>query len=289
MSEVILFDHIPKTAGTTMHRVLQRAVGEERLHYSTVLGEHPEAIARIAAELDRPLDGAAHAVVAHTGCGVEARLPSRHTYSRFTVLREPVARTVSAYFHMHDHGGLPAGMTFERFLREEPLHTFNSQTAFLGGLAARHHLGGGEITAAEVDRGVLEAALRELAAHDVVGVTDRFDETLLLLRNAYGWKPRQVRYRAANVGRARHVEPPTAAELRLVRECNQLDRELYEAALALNSAQLAERLPRRKVELARFRRLNGSYQRAERVLRPPARAVRDGARRLLPNGAFDGG
>lgn len=279
MSEVILFNHIPKTAGTTMHRVLQRAVGEGRIHYSTVLGEHPGAVERIAAELDRPLDRT-HAVVAHTGCGVEARLPRRHAYSRFTVLRDPVARTVSNYFHMHDHGGLPAGMSFERFLLEEPLHTFNAQTAFLGGLAARHHLGGGEITAAEVDRGVLEAALAELAAHDVVGVTDRFDETLLLLRRAYGWSPRQVLYRDANVGRARHVTPPSAAELELARAANELDAELYEAAVELNARQLAERLPRRKGELARLRRRNATYQRAYTVLRPPVRAVRDGARRL---------
>lgn len=278
MAEVILFNHIPKTAGTTMHRVLQRALGMERIHYSTVLGEHPEAVARIAAELDRPLEGQ-HAVVAHTGVGIEALLPARHSYSRFTVLRDPVARTVSAYFHMHDHGGLPEGMTFERFLREEPLHTFNSQTAFLAGLAARHHLGEGEIAAAAVDREALATAKAELAAHDVVGVTDRFDETLLLLRDAYGWGPRQVLYRSTNVGRARHAAPPTPAELELARANNELDLELYEAARELHARQLAERLPRREAELARFRRLNGTYQRAYAVLRPPARAVLGRARR----------
>src|SRR5262245_13055450 len=98
MSEVILFNHIPTTAGSTMKHVLWRAVGGDRVFFSVTIGKHRENVATIVEKLDRPLQ-APCAVVAHTGVGLEERLPARHRYSRFTVLREPVQRTISEFFY----------------------------------------------------------------------------------------------------------------------------------------------------------------------------------------------
>jgi hypothetical protein len=278
MSEVILFNHIPKTAGTTMHRVLQRAVGEERIRYSTVLGEHRERLEEIAAELALP-GNEVRAVVAHTGVGVEELLPPGHTYSRFTVLRDPVARTISNYFHMYDHGTDGEPPSFERFLAEQPLHSFNVQTAFLGGATARAHLGEAELTPAAVDRGTLAAAQEALAAHQVVGLTERFDETLLLLRREYGWRSTQTLYLSANVGRARKVARLSAAELELAAAANELDRELFEFAGEIAAERLARAGRGAGGDLARFRRLNGFYRRGHELVGPWKRGVAVGARR----------
>jgi hypothetical protein len=204
--DVIVFNHIEKTAGSTMRHVLFRAIGSDHLLFSFTPREHARRIQEIAAELDRPLN-TRYAVVAHTGYGMRDRLPGRHDYSEFTILRDPIERTVSRYFYGHDiqkrglGGGLASDVSIESFLGENILHSFNNQTAFLGGLWARHHLDGEELRRDQFDRELLEQAKRNLASHEVVGLTERFDETLLLLRDAYSWPMvRTLTARSTRVG-----------------------------------------------------------------------------------------
>jgi hypothetical protein len=268
-----------------MKHVLWRVAGGERVLFSGTIGLHRERIAAIAERLDRPLD-APYAIVAHTGFGVEERLPARHSYRRFTVLRDPVERTVSELFYARDdRGNLPAEMGLDRFLEEELLRSYNSQTAFLAGLTTRHHLDGMPLRRSQFDRELLERAKRNLEAHEVVGLTERFDETLLLLRNAYGWPLARTLYRRANVGAARRRAPRLApAQLEAVRAANELDQELYEWGRELFGTRLAAEVPDHPRRLRRFRRLNGAYDRIYPIAYPPARAIVRSARRVRSPG-----
>ena len=289
MSEVILFNHIPKTAGSTMKEVLWRAVGGDRVLFATTIGSHREQLGEISRRLDRSLDGP-YAVVAHTGWGVEAALPSRHCYRPFTVLRDPVQRTVSEFFYARDdRASLPAEMSLEEYLTDQPLRAYNSQTAFLGGLTARHHLQGEPLSRDRYDAELLERAKRNLEAHEVVGLTERFDETLLLLRDAYGWPVLRTLYRPANVGAARRTAAPrlTESQLDAVRANNELDLALYEHAREVFASRLVKRPlgPR----LRRFRRLNATYARTFPLAHPPTRAIVRGARRLRSRTGADPG
>ena len=201
MSEVILFNHIPKTAGSTMKHVLWTAVGGgDRVPFSMEF--HDERVPEIYRRLDRPLQGR-HAVVAHTGFGLQDRLPDRHDYRMFTILRDPVQRTISEFFFARDdRGRLPADISLYDFLQDDLLRSFNSQTAFLGGLSAHHHLDGVPLRRDQFDEGLLDRAKKNLAAHNVVGLTERFDETLLLLRDGYEWPLRKTLYLPVNIGSA---------------------------------------------------------------------------------------
>jgi hypothetical protein len=279
MSEVILFNHIPKTAGSTMYRVLLRTVGRERVLFSTELRRHSEAVGAIADRLDRPLEDR-YAVAAHTGCGVERRLPTRHSYTPYTVLRDPVQRTLSNFYHVQDRRGPTSGMSLEDFLEHKHLHSFNSQTAFLGGLTARHHLEGEPLDPRRIDRALLAQAKHNLAAHDVVGLTERFDETLLLLGDAYGWTMPKTLYRRANVGTAHRRAVLSPAQLEAVAANNELDAELYEYACQLFEERLARQIPDRSRRLRRFRRMNAAFGRAYPIVHPPARVLASGVRRL---------
>jgi hypothetical protein len=286
VSDVLVFNHIEKTAGSTMRHVLFRAVGGDRLFFSYTPRAHVQRIEEIYRELDRPLRGR-YAVAAHTGYGVRDRLPPRHDYSEFTVLRDPVERTVSRYFYGHDiqrrglGGGLAADVSIEAWLDENVLHSYNNQTAFLGGLWARHHLDGEEMRREHFDRELLERAKRNLESHEVVGLTERFDETLLLLRDAYDWPMVRTLYRPVNRGGKRRSAPALSErELEAVRASNALDIELYEHARQLFESRLAERVPDHARRLKRFKRANQLYDRAHPVVYPPARAVVRSARRL---------
>jgi hypothetical protein len=276
MAEVVLFNHIPKTAGSTMKYVLWRNFGGEGTAF--LMSDHAAGLAPLRERLEdeRTAPGV---VVAHTGHGLHERLPAGHDYLPFTLLREPLDRTVSAYFHIVDQ--VPIEIDLERFLGEEfTLQSFNAQTAFLAGLDADHHLDGRPLDRSLYDEELLERAKRNLAAHAVVGLTERFDETLLLLRDAYGWPLRKTLYRSTNVGVARRRAPLSAAEMEAVRANNELDLRLYAYATELFERRLAERAPGHAARLRRFHRVNAAYAAAYPIAYPPARALARGARRL---------
>ena len=74
-------------------------------------------------------------------------------------------------------------------------------------------------------------------AFDVVGLAERFDETLLLLKNAFHW--RHIFYVKLNVTRVRPQQNEVPPETqRLIQEHNQLDLELYRHAQELFTEQL---------------------------------------------------
>ena len=271
MAEVILFNHIPKTAGSTLKHILWSAVGGDRVLFS--MGFHDERLPGLREQLDRPLAGP-HALVAHTGYGLHERLPGRHEYPAFTILRDPVERTVSEYFAGVSKGRIAEGTPIEDFLADDVYRSFNRQTAFIGGLSARHNLDRVPARRDQYDAELLERAKRNLEAHEVVGLTERFDETLLLLRDAYGWSAVSTLYAPVNVSDRRRVAPdPSASELTSIRAANALDIELYEHARGLFEAGLAAQQSDPERRLRRFRRLNGAYRRGHPILDPSLRGL----------------
>jgi hypothetical protein len=200
----------------------------------------------------------------------------------FTILRDPIDRTISEFFFMRDdRRKLPVDQSLEDFLETDLPRSFNAQTAFLGGLTVRHNLEGIPLEREQFDESLLARAKRNLEAHDVVGLTERFDETLLLLRRAYRWPVLRTLYRPTNIGAGRRTAPTLSPEqVDSVRASNRLDIELFEFAGDLLERQLAERVPRSAIQLRRFRRLNGAYRRTFPIAHPPARALVRSARRL---------
>jgi hypothetical protein len=275
MAEVILFNHIPKTAGSTLKHVLWQTVGGERVLFATIVGQHPQEVQAIAARLDRPLEDR-YAIVAHTGCGIEQRLPPRHSYNPFTVLRDPVQRTISAYFYVRrqwtEDADPRSALSIEEFLDQELARAFNTQTAFLGGLLASHQLDGVPLRREQFDGTLLEQAKRNLDAQAVVGLTERFDETLILLADVFEWPLLRTLYRPANVNASRREAPPISpSELEAVEAANRLDMEIYAYAQERMEADLSATTHWRK--LRRLQRLNAIYRRLYPVTYPPARTL----------------
>src|SRR5690606_26000574 len=259
MAEVLLFDHIGKTAGSTIRHVLWRVYGHEAVFTSTVVGQHQERIAALTGLLDteRP---AVSVIVAHTGYGLHGRLPQRHRYRLFTLLRDPVERTLSNYYFEIQKGRLPASVSLVEWLERDVERAYNVQTAFLGGLAVAVHLDGRVLSRDCFTDDLLARAREALDAHEVVGLAERFDESLLLLGQAFGWPIRQMRYFEANRGRLRARRAgPTAEELEAVRAANRLDAALYDYARARFEAQLRERLPDVDARLDALARANRFY------------------------------
>jgi hypothetical protein len=103
---------------------------------------------------------------------------------------------------------------------------------------------------------MLAQAKRNIEAHfTVTGLTERFDESLILLKRAFGWS--NVHYVRANVSPRKDPVPPGA--LRAIEEQNALDLELYRWATERFDAAIAADAGFAD-EYARFRRSNALYR-----------------------------
>jgi hypothetical protein len=174
-------------------------------------------------------------------------LPKERELCCFTFLREPADRTLSHFFAVRAAGrgyGLPPlapDATLEDALAGGYLHD-NLQTRMLSGQPEPF---------GEVDEAMLEQAKHNLAHGLVVfGLTERFDESLVLAKKRLGL--RSILYRTSGrVNTARPRGDKVPAKLRKAAErCNPYDTELYRYA-----EQLFDQAPERdtldfQIELA---------------------------------------
>jgi hypothetical protein len=265
----LIFVHVPKSAGRTIE--------------GAVLWRHrrnPDAVIRLddlqpfddIEQYPKEMRARAAAVLGHVPYGLHRYLPQECVY--FTLLRQPVARVLASYrwiIHQpneplyarvrRDTAGLDEYVSTD--IDKETVH--NGQTRLVAGLTWEE----------EPDRAALETAKRNLNEFLVVGLTERFPESYLLLRKALGW--RNPFYVTRNVSPAwtRRIEPSKDA-LRVIEERNQLDLELYAHATSLLEMAVARGGAAFRRELAAVEALNKVPNtvagRAERALRAYARS-----------------
>jgi hypothetical protein len=102
----------------------------------------------------------------------------------------------------------------------------------------------------------LEAAKRNLkAGFAIAGLTERFDETVMLLKREFGW--RRPFYIPVNVAPKRQrneiVRPET---IEIIRSKNKLDLELYDFAQSLFEQRVQQAGDGFAAEVAAFKRWN---------------------------------
>ena len=286
----LVFLHVPKTAGSTLKWIMQRQYPAERTVVIEGEAMHQQYLAFQAqpAQARRRL----RCVIGHVPYGIDRWLPQGACY--VTMLRHPVAWTLSfrsylrrmPFFEQHPdfaafRGASRLGLEgFVDFLARANM--LDMQTRALSGemdaerfLPPYRPLG--------VD--ALERAKHSLrAGFASVGVVERFDESLLLMRRKLGW--RRIHYRRLNEsadggGRAR----PAQALVERIVQAHRRDVELYDEACRLLSQQVAAQGEAFQRELRRFRRSNAIYDRLLPLyeasgLQRARRALRRGLQRL---------
>jgi hypothetical protein len=230
--DAIVFYHIPKSAGTTLNRLLRQNYRREEMVECGINTQQfiadlktwpPERLRKI-----RFLQG-------HFPFGLHEILPQGARC--FTILRDPVERVISYYFHAlrepaHYLHKYVVGK--DRSLKELldshiPVMMNECQVRLMSGVFDTVPFG-------EVDEAMLQQAICNLEKCDVVGVTEQFDRSLLLLQRAFGWQ--HIRYKLENVGEnRRRADQLPAAGLETVRRYNAKDAILYEEACKLLDAQ----------------------------------------------------
>lgn len=247
----VLFLHLPKAGGTTLgdfvyNQCRADAEHDEMLLNAGVLflpyGFFKEADLAVP-EPVRPLLRRAdlRAVIGHFWFGLHEYVARPSTY--ITLLRNPVERVVSLYHYLK----LEGRMSLEEFASHPPYREVdNDQTRRIAGVNPDI----GDCTEA-----TLRAAQENLRRHfSVVGVTERFDETLVLLKLRLGWR-RDVLSYPKNTNPER---PPTAALARetvaAIERRNELDFKLWRFAEQLLDEAIAAEGAAFRTELESYRR-----------------------------------
>jgi hypothetical protein len=217
----LVFLHISKTAGTTLRRIAWRQYAPyEVFPLDDAFFPSEEAFRRLRTDLTprhRLFYG-------HMAYGLGEHLPMPWAYATF--LRDPVARVVSAYRYA---GGLPGhpnyraireGLSLGDYVRSGLVPQLdNGMTRALSG---RWYMEFGAVT-----EELLDLALEHLDGLRVVGVTSRFDESLLLLAERFGWR-RPLWYVRRNVSKGQLPVPADALEA--IEEATRFDAILFRRA-----------------------------------------------------------
>ena len=269
-----IFLHIGKTAGWTLRQILYRNVPRRQVMRVRPPMQRPRGFLndeplRTFAALPEAERARPRLLVSHMIFGIHEFVPGESTY--FTMLREPVARALSQYRHVlrrpehRLHAAAAAGeLSLEQYVTSGvALEMDNGQTRALAGDI--------ETPFGECAPEMLERAKRNLDEHfAVAGVTERFDEMLVALGHAFGW--RHLYYISANTAPAGQRVPVTDADRQIIRERNALDCALYRHVVERFDG-LVSRDPGFAADLRRFQRGNRLYRPWGRVAYGAKQAV----------------
>lgn len=252
----IIFLHILKASGSTLKFLLNRCYPEEN---SYTIYPHTGGSAEELAAMDQTR---LQMVSGHFGFGIHEHIHRPTAY--ITVLRDPVERVLSNYYHekrasiSHLYEALQDGMDIPAYIKfyVEELEADNVQTRMIAGNWYRR--GHGPCT--DEMLATAKANLRDHFA--VTGITERFDESFLLMKRQFGWRyafsPR------FNVTKNRPQRAAVPAEtIALIEKHNQYDRALYEYAIQLFEEQIRQYGFSFKLELLLYKFLkivNGLYR-----------------------------
>jgi Galactose-3-O-sulfotransferase len=243
---VLVFLHHPKTGGVTLEGILRRKYRRDETYDA---GIYPNRLPSEVASLPPDRLARIRVIYGHMRFGVHDFLPRPSRY--MTLLRDPVERAISQYYFILRN---PGADLHEKFVRSGiTLHQYVSgDDMFVNGQT--RDIAGEEVGTVEdlMSPRLLARAKENVDQHfALVGVTERFDETLLLAREIFGWRG-PVFYRRGNVNEARpRLDQIPRETLELIRERNRLDAELHRFA----TERLQEEVTRRGAAFERRLRM----------------------------------
>lgn len=215
--KAVIFLHIPKTAGTTLNRIIEWQYNPLAIFTMDPyrIRATPERLSKLSESRRRGL----RMVRGHLYYGVHEFLPQGATY--FTILREPVKRFFSSFYFIQRRPLHPMHrkvkterIGVEDFIRLTP-HRQNLQCAMISGIK----------NDGTSDEHMLELAKENLeTSFSVIGLSERFEESLVLMADTFGWTI--PFYENRKVSKTRPQMESSALEM--IREHNRLDLELYE-------------------------------------------------------------
>ncbi|HYI45077.1 MAG TPA: sulfotransferase family 2 domain-containing protein [Actinomycetota bacterium] len=252
----LIFLHVPRTSGTTLHAIMARQYPREAIHDAELF--LPDDVERFRS-LPEEARARIRVLKGHMAFGLHGSMPGPSRY--LTMVRDPIDRLVSYYYYvrrrpqaaLHEY---VKGVDLATFVRDGAArdHTDNSYVRFYSGEPF--------VEMGTIDEVLLEKAKANLANHfAVVGQQRHFDETILMLKDEFGWKTPYYQSENVTAGRPK-VQDIDDGTRKVLDDHTRYDREIFDFCLKLYQHKLNAMPDGFEREVRLFKQKNRVVQKA---------------------------
>ena len=269
MKDLFIHLHIPKTGGTTLRDIIQRQYRSEKILMIPKLEESENILKEVSTSQINQLK----LIQGHLKYGLHNHFHRRAKY--FAIIRDPINRVLSTYYYVLSQKNNPQNlstsnnqMTIYDFV-QSGVNPFliNGQTQLISGKT-------GDIDNPIIESEELFSLAKENIENDFLflGITEMFDETILILKNMLGWH--MPYYSIANRTKKKpNYDAVNPTIISFIKEHNQLDIKLYNITKTSLLNRIAEENNIFQNRINKFKKINRllnplfSYSRAIRLIR----------------------
>jgi hypothetical protein len=232
---IIIFMHIPKTAGSTLKLIFYRQFqpGEIFEFYFMKDKSVSERI-QVFKYLQKAQKRQLKLVSGHIGFGLHQFIDHPCTYTTF--FRHPIERIISYYCHLKaTQKKIVENQSLEDFVEKCSGYAQNSMTKFLSGKTLDNQLNPSSAMVDNLNSNeMFELAKKNLENYfEIFGISERFNESLVLLQKAFGWNI-ALNYQKRNVAKTRIKRQDLSVNtVKIIEHFNEMDLQLYEYAKEL--------------------------------------------------------
>jgi hypothetical protein len=240
----LIFLHLPKTGGSTLHAYLERQFPLENNYTIKVINSERIDVDSFI-NLEEKKREKIRLLKGHMMFGLHKYLIGESKY--FTYLRKPEDRLISYYYYAlgRPNHGLHKKLIEEKLSIKDFLYQVedkdvnNGQIRYISGID-------------DTEQNMLDKALENIDKHfSFVGLQEKFDESLLLLSQLYGWGTPY--YKTQNVTKNRiSVSELDSETKKTIEELNKGDITLYKIIEEKINKQL-EDIPNLDFELKKIK------------------------------------